>query len=62
MVGFHPVELRHDVPGEQFETFADVLVPVSARLVEQDNAVHLRLGEPVQLPANGFRRADQAAA
>jgi hypothetical protein len=54
---FHRVELRHDLLGEKFETFAYVIMAVSAGLVQQDDAVNFRLGEPVQLAADRFRRA-----
>ena len=43
MRGFHRLEFRHHLLGEQFEAGADVLVAVLAGLVEQDDLVDVAL-------------------
>ena len=54
LVGFGPVvELRHDVPGEQLQRLADVLVAVAARLAHEDELVDAgRLVGPAPGPAS----------
>src|SRR5262245_48122297 len=61
VLGLAGMELGHDLLGEQFQRIADVLVAGLARLVEQDHLVDAALLELPQLPADGLRRADQAA-
>ena len=59
--GLVGVEFGHDLAGEEFEAFADVLVGVLAGLVQQDDLVDMRGLEPPQLAPQGLGRADQPA-
>lgn len=55
------LEFRHHVRGEQLEQLADVLVPVAAALLDEDDLVDASVLEAAQVLAHLLRRADAAA-
>src|SRR5260370_7020582 len=55
VLGLAGVELGHDLPGDQLETLADVLVAGAAGLVGQDDLVHVRRLEPAHAPPAPLR-------
>src|SRR5579875_3155645 len=60
--GIARLELRHDARRKQLERRADVLVPVVAPLLDEDDLVDARVLEGAEVLAHLVRRADAAAA
>src|SRR6516165_10195746 len=61
-LGFVLSELRHDFRGKEFESFADVFVPVLPALLDKYRLVHTRILESAQRLAQFRGRADASGA
>src|SRR5439155_11488564 len=61
-LGFVLSELRHDFRGKEFESFADVFVPVLPALLDKYRLVHTRILESAQRFAQFRGRADASGA
>src|SRR5215831_3732003 len=61
-LGFVLSELRHDFRGKEFQSFADVFVPVLPALLDKYRLVHTRILESAQRRAQFRGRADASGA
>src|SRR6267142_5538854 len=54
------LQRRHHLVGEKLNRFADMLMPVHARLLDEDHLVDAGIGVALQMLAHALRRADAA--